>query len=270
MIGAFTEPQISAFRELRLLWPNARLVLVGASALAVHEHMRWRKTDDLDLSISIPVGDFQAGLDSRPAWRRHAVKEHEFISPSGVKVDLLPVGPEQLARRELVWPSGFKMNLTGFRLVFSEAVPLDLAPGLQIQVAPLPVIALLKMVAWLDRPAERQRDLADLAHLLDEFVDPHDDAFFGPEVTEQQVDYEQVSAYLLGREVGKLVDDDERALVERFIERLLTDEGLRALMARLGPRSWDGDAVALVPRVEAFRRGFRASLRPRSSPSGAS
>ena len=149
------------------------------------------------------------------------------------------------------------MNLTGFRHVFTTALPLEVEAGLEIQVAPLLVIALLKMVAWLDRPAERERDLEDLAHLLDEFVEPHDEAFYGPEITEQQIQYELVSAYLLGRELGHLVDDEERALVERFAEKLLTDEATRALMSRLGPRSWKGNAEELVPRLQAFLRGFR-------------
>jgi predicted nucleotidyltransferase len=151
------------------------------------------------------------------------------------------------------------MNLTGFRHVFARALPLEVEAGLQIQIAPLPVIALLKMVAWLDRPAERERDLEDLAHMLDEFVEPHDEAFYSPEVTDQQINTEYVSAYLLGRELGLLVDAEERALVERFIEKLLNEEATRSLMARLGPRSWNGDAEELVPRLEVFLRGFRAS-----------
>ena len=254
---AFTEAQVAAMRDLRRLWPDVPLVLVGAGGLAVHKQMHWRGTNDLDLSISLPVAEFPGGLERLPGWRRHPRQEHEFTSPLGVRIDFIPAGPQEIARRKLVWPNGFRMNLTGFRHVFTTALPLEVEAGLEIQVAPLPVIALLKMVAWLDRPAERERDLEDLAHLLDEFVEPHDEAFYGPEITEQQIQYELVSAYLLGRELGHLVDDEERALVERFAEKLLTDEATRALMSRLGPRSWKGNAEELVPRLQAFLRGFR-------------
>lgn len=256
---SFTDAQVAAIRDLRKLWPDVALVLVGAGGLAVHKPMHWRKTNDLDLSISLPLSEFPGGLEQVPGWRRHPHKEHEFISPLGVKIDFIPAGPQDVARRELVWPNGFKMNLTGFRHVFARALPLEVEAGLQIQIAPLPVIALLKMVAWLDRPAERERDLEDLAHMLDEFVEPHDEAFYSPEVTDQQINTEYVSAYLLGRELGLLVDAEERALVERFIEKLLNEEATRSLMARLGPRSWNGDAEELVPRLEVFLRGFRAS-----------
>jgi predicted nucleotidyltransferase len=252
---AFTEAQVAAMRDLRKVWPNVPLVLVGAGGLAVHRPMHWRKTNDLDLSISLPVSEFPGGLERLPGWRRHSRQEHEFTSPEGVKIDFIPAGPQEIARRELVWPNGFRMNLTGFRHVFTRALPLEMEPGPEIQVAPLPVIALLKMVAWLDRPAERERDLEDLAHLLDEFVEPHDEAFYGPDITSQQIEYELVSAYLLGCEIGGIANDEERSLVERFIERLLADEGTRSLMARLGPRSWKGDAEELVPRLQAFWRG---------------
>jgi predicted nucleotidyltransferase len=215
-------------------------------------------TTSISRSRYLPASS-RGGLELVPGWRRHSHKEHEFISPLSVKIDFIPGGLQDLARRELVWPNGFKMNLTGFRHVFARALPLEVEAGLQIHVAPLPVIVLLKMVAWLDRPAERERDLEDLAHVFDEFVEPQDEAFYGPEVIAQQISVEYVSAYLLGRELGLLVDAEERALVERFIGKLLADEATRSLMARLGPRGWNGNAEELAPRLELFLRGFRAT-----------
>ena len=41
----------------------------------------------------------------------------------------------------------------------------------KLRVASAPAIAVLKMTAWLDRPADRERDFADLAHLFDEYLD---------------------------------------------------------------------------------------------------
>ena len=35
-----------------------------------------------------------------------------------------------------------------------------------LRVAPIPVLAILKIVAYQDRPQERERDLADLAYIL--------------------------------------------------------------------------------------------------------
>ena len=256
---SFTDAQVAAIRDLRRLWPEVALVLVGAGGLAVHKQMHWRRTNDLDLSISLSASEFPGGLELVPGWRRHSHKEHEFISPLSVKIDFIRGGLQDLARRELVWPNGFKMNLTGFRHVFARALPLEVEAGLQIHVAPLPVIVLLKMVAWLDRPAERERDLEDLAHVFDEFAEPQDEAFYGPEVIAQQISVEYVSAYLLGRELGLLVDAEERALAERFIGKLLADEATRSLMARLGPRGWNGNAEELAPRLELFLRGFRAT-----------
>ncbi len=45
-----------------------------------------------------------------------------------------------------------------------EGVAFDVDEGLSVPIAPVPVIAVLKMISYLDRPAERERDLRDLAH----------------------------------------------------------------------------------------------------------
>ena len=67
------------------------------------------------------------------------------------------------------------MSLVGMDLAFKYAA--RHAGG--ALVAPPPVVALLKMVAFADRPAERERDLVDIAHLLDAYVNEEESCQLG-------------------------------------------------------------------------------------------
>src|ERR1700737_870431 len=107
---------------------------------------------------------------------RNPRQEHERLSPIGIKGDVLPAGPSLLAAGEVVWPStGARMNLTGLRLALEKSIPFEIEPGLSIPVAPVVVISVLKMISYMDRPPVRERDLHDLAYILDNCVPPTDD-----------------------------------------------------------------------------------------------
>ena len=123
--------------------------------------MSHRKTDDLDLVVAVPLEDFPGPMKSLPGWRSHPKKEHCFFSPDGQQVDLVPAGAALVAQGYVEWPSGARMSLAGFDLAFAHATR-ELAGSTAVLVPPAPVIALLKMRAWLDRPHIREKDLADM------------------------------------------------------------------------------------------------------------
>jgi len=151
------------------------------------------------------------------------------------------------------------MNLTGMRLALERGIAFEVEPGLAIPVAPVAVIAVLKMISYLDRPAERERDLHDLAHILENHVPPENDRRFAPEVLDAGVPYEHVSAYLLGYDLRELVNDTERKAVAEFVARVRDvkhPSATQGRMARLGPSSWNQDPDELLARIEAFMLGF--------------
>ena len=176
-----------------------------------------------------------------------------------MKVDVLPAGPSLLAAGEIVWPAGARMSLTGMRLALATGNTFQVESGLSIRVAPLPVIAVLKMVSYLDRPAERERDLHDIAYILENHVPPDDDRRFDPAVVDAAVPFEVASAYLLGHDLGSLLNDVERQAVDAFVARV-RDAGhpaaTQAMMTRLGPPSWNQDPDQLLARVDAFMEGL--------------
>jgi predicted nucleotidyltransferase len=176
-----------------------------------------------------------------------------------VKVDVLPAGPHPAAG-EIVWPgTGARMNLTGIRLALETGRQLEVEPGFRIPVAPVPVLALLKMISYLDRPAERERDLHDLAHILENHVPPDDERRFAPEALDAEVPFEHASAFLLGHDLAGMVNYRERRAVDEFVSRVRDERhpsAAQGRMASLGPAAWNRDPDELLARIEAFIRGF--------------
>jgi predicted nucleotidyltransferase len=138
--------------------------------------------------------------------RNHLVTKEGFnetknpftlLSPKGMPVDLLPF-VENTGR-----------SLEGLKEVFArgtEGVVFD--DNATYQVATLPAIVLLKLIAWDDRPEYRLKDLWDIGaifeHYFDRFsediYDNHNDLFGGRELDE-------ISAYVIGRKIDYILGD---------------------------------------------------------------
>jgi predicted nucleotidyltransferase len=233
----FTPGQVAALKKLRALWPDTPFVLVGASALGCFLDFRWRATNDIDISISIEVDELPAGLDRMQGWSADPRAEHRWLAPEDVKVDILPAGPNLRRAGTLRWPrSGNEMSLLGQRLAFEQARDVEVASDFSIRVAPVPVVCVLKMVAYQDQPQARARDLED--------------------------DFEVVSAFLLGRDIGALVNSKERAAVASFIAKVRDENdphATQARMANVAPVFWRRDPGALLGRLKAFELGLRST-----------
>ena len=259
--GSFSPSQLDALRQLRQHWREVPFALVGASALSCFYDCRWRRTQDLDLVVSLELAGPDASLDPLPSgWAQNPLLEQEWVSPDGVKLDVLPAGPELLSAGVVEWPrSGQRMSLLGFRHVFARCVEVALAPDLDVPVAPPVVLALLKMVAYLDRPHARQRDLQDLAYLLHEYVADDDPRRWAEPVLDAGLRFEDVAAFLLGQDLRTLLDAAERAAVGRFLTKA-QDEGdahaTRQHLLRLGPPIWNEEEQRLTALLCAVRRGL--------------
>jgi len=251
----FTPEQASALRRLHTIWPEEKLVVIGATAIGCHLEFLWRKTQDLDLTIAADIDECRQSLERLPGWVRHERVEQAWTAPGDVRIDIVPANAAALESGRIYWPSGSTMSAVGLRAAFAANVRLDVGEGIFARVASAAAITILKMAASLDRP-DRERDLADLAYLMDGIVGNDDAERWSDPVLD--LDYELVSPFLLGRRVAAIADVRERAVVGRFLAKLADPSDRSAYHARMvssGPREWrEGDAA--IARLNAFRRGF--------------
>jgi predicted nucleotidyltransferase len=210
-VTALSPDQLDALRAVRAAFPEARIALIGATALGLHLNMTWRASLDLDLAIAVALSDIDA--TKLPGWQRDRQRQQRWQTPDGVLLDIVHVPPEALASRELIWPdTGLRMNLTGIGLAL-EADTSRLGPELSIAVPSVALIVLLKMAAYADRP-EREKDLKDLAHILYEYPSLDDDRMYSMEVLAAGLHVPEAQAFVLGRELRELCIELDREVVE--------------------------------------------------------
>lgn len=250
-----TVEQVETLRDLARCWGREGFVLIGARAIGCFVPLSWRETEDLDVTVMTSLADYPAGLDDLPEWRQDPVITQRWYSRSGVRVDVLPAGKDGRDAGALEWPGEDRIvSRVGLRLASDHAAELPFDHGLVVRVAPVPVVGVLKMISYLDRPHERQRDLSDLAHVLTEY--PESDRRFELEgVFEHGLDYDQAGPFILGQEIRALgLHGSERDLVDRFLAFVENDETVTARMAREAGRTWSQQDVRRL--IEALRLGL--------------
>jgi predicted nucleotidyltransferase len=221
MNTALTPAQIRDLIDLHVVAERyaADIAIIGAAALLCFIDIG-RFTRDIDLVVALDLEEFAAFSDSLRSrgWRREKRSEHRWHGPNDSILDLLPAGPKLRRAGRVVWPaSDFEMSLVGFEHVFTRAQLVSFADGVQYRVAPPPVIALLKIVAFMDDRHRREKDLVDIAELFRHYEAASDRIFSDLVLAADLEDIEDANAFLLGLDVGSMATDDEIEIVRDFV-----------------------------------------------------
>ena len=256
-------------------------LLVGAAArdlLLVHvygQRVR-RATKDVDFAVALASWAAFEQLQAR------LVRDHGFVDdPSqkqrltfkaegdgaGTTIDLVPFGEDlQVNRKALLWPPEMDvyMTVSGFEEALGSALQVELEEGLQVKVASLAGLTILKLFAWGDRRLRDNKDAVDLQTLMrsygeagnyDRMTDP-DQAW--DRYPELGCNDEKTGAWLLGVDCGRLASAE-------------TTDGLRSLWGDENLREKLIDAMAFDDRgikgareraehlLELFLDGFEES-----------
>lgn len=178
-----------------------------------------RSTSDSDFVVH--VGSWSAferladQLVEAQEWRKDRQSTQRFYTPAGQMVDLVPCG-DIAENGTVAWPpdGAQRMDVRGLELAIEYGIALEIAEGRAVAVAPLPVLSLLKVIAWYDRPSGRERDAQDLLILLDTYADTQEfDALLSDsrehdDLYELEDDLTRRGARLLGRTAADIADAD--------------------------------------------------------------
>ena len=110
---------------------------------------------------------------------------------------------------------------------------------------------LLKIIAFVDDPYRRAKDLQDIRIVL-RLYEQESDRLFSDAVFDADLpDFEFANAFLLGLDMSALATGDEARFVEDFLERLLAqdEEGRFDDEADFALKTFRG-------QINAFRKGF--------------
>ena len=144
-----------------------------------------------------------------------------LIHKSGLLVDLVPFGGMEEASGQIAWPPDFSvvMSTVGFHEAYDNSIEVRIADDLIVKVASLAGLALMKIVAWDDRRFER--DAQDLGLIMRHYLDAgNQDRVYTEQgdcfdLLNEEFDYDKASARILGRDLGRLLTDTSRPIVER-------------------------------------------------------
>ena len=202
--------------DVRARVPNIDILLVGATArdlLLFHAHgiKATRGTEDIDLAFAVASWSvfekLRKSLWSSDVFRSHPSASHKLLYRKDVVVDLIPFGGLENADGTISWPphGDTVMSVLGFEEALKSSIDALLPSGQQVSVVSLPMLAVLKVLAWLERRTrEPRKDASDLILVLQNYLDAGNSERLYSEAAQllenPDFDYERAGAWLAGRD----------------------------------------------------------------------
>lgn len=273
---------LSAKKELRWLSavlsdveeaaPEADFLIVGAMARDLLLHYGHgvpitRATTDIDLGVT--VGSWDEFRQLRDACLESArftsgrPGSHRLVHRSGVPLDLIPFGGVEGEDGSIEWPEdGAVMGVLGYREARATATQIVLPDKMPAATVCLPMLAILKLMAWSERHTYTpQKDASDLFLVLGNYLNDENTARLyevGAHLFEREdFDYEVAGAWLAGYDAFQCVTDhsDQPRRVLDAVEKVLSSEadanGNLRLVGELGAR-----APGAFKQLGGFRDGI--------------
>lgn len=253
--------QAQALRDLQRVCGELGIdfVIIGAVAIGVWMPDDRRLTEDVDVAVALDADAFTSLAERLTirGWRRDARWEPRWLSAHGARVDLLPVGVRARQVQQIVWARAETvMRVVGYDHVFAHAVAHDLAAGLRVRVAPLVVLALLKIVSYLEDSARRRKDLSDLLIIMDRYEEGTERRFSN-DVLDAGVQYDEAGALLLGQDLRALCRASEEAGdIRRFLRHVTDPDVYLAPDVGRGRLNYTDDESRGRRQLQALARGF--------------
>jgi predicted nucleotidyltransferase len=258
--------------------PNLRPLVVGALARDLWLHYGHgieikRVTEDVDFALAVDWQGFAATRDALVATglfetlrnTAHKLRHRKFGW-----IDLIPFGAVERADGTIAWPpSGDEvMEVLGYSEAHAAAIPIALPHNQTVQAVSLPMLAVLKVLAWKDRHRTTQgKDSVDLALIMRRYLEVGNlDRLYADfaNVINENFDFEPTGAWLLGRDARmQLIEHSARldqmiGALDKVLTQELDADGAQTLVLQLNPTTPD-DALKLLG---AFHRGLLGAEAP--------
>jgi len=254
-----SEQHIRTLTELSECFSDMEYVLIGATAIKLQIPEFFRQTGDVDLLVSITSKEIPDLGTILAGWTHKEREELRWISPHGIITDIIPICPDLMDGNHLVWPiSGNRMNMTGHRLAYDHAIQITINDSIEIPVAPVHVITLLKTIAWMDDPDKRDKDLDDIVFMLTNYLSEFDERKFTSAIMDNNINFEMATAFILGMDLGNIIGSSEEEILSAFINRVKGNEDKFQLQARLtrAGRFLHHSYTTTVDLFEFFSKGL--------------
>jgi len=246
---------------------NVSYYLIGASAISL-ELLKdgvkpSRGTKDIDFAIMISsIQEFESIVEELSNYGFNKVEAPWTLYNAhyNIVIDLLPFG-EIEEKFTLNFNERYTdLHVLGLSEVLKDPETVQIEEK-AIQIPSLPGMVILKLIAWSDRPEERDSDLYDILRIIehyfdlnfDEIVEHHNDTF--PE--NDELDQLKVAARVLGRKASQFLNISE-TINDRILKTIndnITDPKNSAIAKQwIRKKEWDLEYAVQI--LEEFKLGL--------------
>lgn len=208
--------------------------VIGATArdiiMELHDETSGRLTHDLDIAITINDWEqyqkIEEGIANLPNFTKAPNQKQRFKYLDKFDLDIVPFGNIMNEDNKIFWPPDkeFAMSVLGFSAVNDAVLKVNVDETVEIQIASLAGIFLLKIVAWGDRNHKTNKDADDMAFILQNYLEIHRDEsleYFEEIYTEDHTILKGGST-LLGIHLNNVLENHSEA--KKSIKEILTAE----------------------------------------------
>ena len=175
-----------------------------------------RKTKDLDIAIAVTGWDkyneiCQALIADGLGKSTQQAQRFYF---GDYEVDIVPYGAVAKEDDNIYWPpeETIAMSVKGLDEVLSEAITVSIDNELEIKIASLHGLFLLKLNAWLDRNIGTNKDAEDMWYIVDNYYFANEERGIHPEVYELDgFDLTVGGAYWMAHDIADLLSQEQIA-----------------------------------------------------------
>jgi predicted nucleotidyltransferase len=207
--------------------------LIGATArdilFAAHNIPAYRVTLDLDIGVKVPdwekFNKLKKGLVETDKFMT-AREEQRLKYKDRIDIDIIPFGAISDKNRLIKWPSQETvMHVHGFEETHkhAEIVRLRSKPVLDIKLASLPGLSVMKMLSWKEKYPERRKDATDLFLIIRHYSEAGNFERIPDEMPEllnsDDFDYVRAGARLLGRDMAKILNPATKKEILDILEK---------------------------------------------------
>jgi predicted nucleotidyltransferase len=240
--------------------------LIGVSAIALELLKQGikpsRGTKDIDFAVMISsLKEYETignELEKR-GFKKVAAPWTFYSETFKVAIDLLPFGEIEENYTVNFNERYTDLHVLGFREVMQEAVQVNIEDKIA-NIPPLPGMVILKLIAWSDRPEERENDLSDILKIIHHFFDLAWDEIL--EVHYDTLDkdpFDQliIAAEVLGRK-SKIYLQKSKVISKRILHVLENNlqEPTKSAIAKEWARKLDRDLEYAFGLLDSFYKGI--------------
>jgi len=191
-----------------------------------------RATNDIDFSIRIRSWDDYSTLANTLMENNFYSSKivHRFTYKSIPSIDIIPFGEISIDSTYIKWPDkdAKVMSIVGFDECFDDAESFRIKtnPPLDIKIASIRGLVMMKLISWKDGFPTRSRDALDILYIIRNYIEAGNFErlqFEHSDLVDDNFDFELTGAILLGRDISKIANPQTIKVMNAILENEIND-----------------------------------------------